>query len=283
VALSGGKGPLADKIIELMPRHVHYVEPYFGGGAVLLRKDPKGTSEVVNDKHKLLTEFWRTLQVGPWYDQFLRLCQATPFSEVEWNDADPVLNPEEADPVVRVHRFFVRARQSLAGRGNEFAVLSRTRTRRGMNEQASAWLNAVEGLPAVHDRLKRVVVLDHDALTVIKQQDGKDTLFYCDPPYPSETRTAPEVYLHEMTWEDHRALLDVLANIEGKFMLSGYDNELYESYEKAHGWVKHTFDVPNHASGAKEKRRMLECLWCNFAPAKAPGNLFPGHTKWSKG
>ena len=32
----GGKHYLAKKIIELMPRHLHYVEPYAGGLAVLL-------------------------------------------------------------------------------------------------------------------------------------------------------------------------------------------------------------------------------------------------------
>ena len=36
----GGKAYLADRIIALMPRHLHYVEPYFGGGQVLFRRDP---------------------------------------------------------------------------------------------------------------------------------------------------------------------------------------------------------------------------------------------------
>jgi DNA adenine methylase len=36
----GGKHYLARKIIDLMPRHLHYVEPYAGGLAVLLEKDP---------------------------------------------------------------------------------------------------------------------------------------------------------------------------------------------------------------------------------------------------
>jgi DNA adenine methylase len=32
----GGKHYLAKKIIDLMPRHLHFVEPYAGGLAVLL-------------------------------------------------------------------------------------------------------------------------------------------------------------------------------------------------------------------------------------------------------
>ena len=60
--------------------------------------------------------------------------------------------------------------------------ISRNRTRRDMNEQASAWLTAIEGLPQVHDRLKRVVLLDRPVLEVIKSQDGPRTLFYCRQP-----------------------------------------------------------------------------------------------------
>jgi len=53
----GGKHYLAKAIIELMPPHVHYVEPYFGGGSVLLEKDPVGVSEVVNDRNRELMNF----------------------------------------------------------------------------------------------------------------------------------------------------------------------------------------------------------------------------------
>jgi hypothetical protein len=28
--------------------------------------------------------------------------------------------------------------------------------------------------------------------------------------------------------------------------------------------TRYTFDVPNHASGSRKKRKMTEVLWCNF-------------------
>ena len=90
-----------------------------------------------------------------------------------------------------------------AGRADfkDFATLSRNRTRRQMNEQASAWWTCVEGLPAVSARLRRVVVLNQPALEVIRQQDGPATLFYLDPPYLHETRASPGTYKHEMSEE----------------------------------------------------------------------------------
>jgi DNA adenine methylase len=165
--------------------------------------------------------------------------------------------------VQRAFWFFILCRQSLAGRRDSFAPLSRTRTRRGMNEQASAWQSAVEGLPAVHARLWRVAILNRPAVEVIRQQDGPDTLYYLDPPYVHETRAAPNVYgAFEMTEADHRELLDVLRQCRGKVLLSGYPSTLYDT--ALAGWSRHTFDLPNNAAGGKAKGRETEVLWCNF-------------------
>ena len=46
----GGKAYLAKKIIELMPPHLHYVEPYGGGLQVLLAKDPLDPTKFVGKK-----------------------------------------------------------------------------------------------------------------------------------------------------------------------------------------------------------------------------------------
>jgi hypothetical protein len=119
-----------------------------------------------------------------------------------------------------------------------FAPLSRARTRRGMNEQASAWLGAVDGLPAVHARLSRVVLLNRDAVDVIQSQDGPGTMFYLDPPYLTATRAAPGVYRHELTADDHRRLLGAVKAVEGKVILSGYPSDLYD--RELAGWARRT-------------------------------------------
>lgn len=266
----GGKHYLASKIVALMPPHVHYVEPYAGGLSVLLAKPAEGVSEVVNDINLDLTIFWRVLADGSNFESLRRLIEATPFAEKAWIDAaDGMLfrSPKGSlcvPPEITAANFFVNCRQSLAGRMKDFATLSRTRTRRGMNEQASAWLTAVEGLPAVHERLKRVVILNRDALDVIRQQDGPDTCFYLDPPYLHETRATTGEYTHEMTFEQHENLLQVLGKIQGKFLLSGYDSDLYAKYKSIYRWLRHDFSLPNNSAGGKEKRRMVECVWMNF-------------------
>lgn len=265
----GGKARLARRIVALMPPHLHYVEPFAGGLNVLLAKDPEGVSEVVNDLDEHLTNFWNVLKFPALYDSFRRVCEATPFSELEWDiakgESEIRFNDGRTDEpamVYRAHRFFVLCRQSLAGRMKSFTGVTRTRTRRGMNNEVSAWLSAVEGLPAVHGRLKRVLVLSRDALGVIRGQDGGQTLFYCDPPYLGETRAAPNVYAREMTADQHAELLAALKACRGRVMLSGYRSPLYD--DALSGWTRHDFDVANHAAGGAGKRRMTECLWCNF-------------------
>jgi len=262
----GGKGAfngkLAKWIISLMPDHTHYVEPYFGGGSVLLHKDPEGVSEVVNDVNGELMNFWSVLQNSERFSVFLRFIEATPFSETEFNQ-----NPGAEGVIDRAADFFIRARQSRQGLMKDFATLSRNRTRRGMNEQVSSWLTTIEGLPDVHSRLKRVVILNREALGVIRSQDGPKTLFYLDPPYLFETRSSTGEYgPHEMTYEQHEDLLFALSEIQGSFLLSGYRSDLYDRSALAYGWTRHEFEIVNNAASGKTKEKKVECAYTNVGP-----------------
>ncbi len=277
----GGKHDLARWIIGLMPPRcqnpnkpdpadpgwLHYVEPYFGGGAVLLANDPEGISEVVNDKNAELSNFWCALQLPEAFAEFQRRTSVIPFSQMEFEGAaiDPPLVWDKSGGMCGLAvNFFVRCRQSLAGRMGTFAPRTRNRTRRGMNEQVSAWLNAVEGLPAVHERLKRVLILNDDALTVIRKEDGPRTLFYLDPPYLHETRATTGEYEHEMTDVGHASLLEMLGSVKGRFLLSGYHSAMYDDAARMFGWRCHEMKISNHAAGGKTKRVMTECVWTNY-------------------
>ena len=283
----GGKYYLRNWIVGLMPPHLHYVEPFFGGGGILLARDPdrdwmlspenpklpaalKGSSEVANDIHGELTNFWKVLQSAEDFEAFRQNVALTPFSQVEFeaafdaSEAAVETSDTSEHRVARAHRFFVLARQSRQGLMKDFATLSRNRTRGRINEQVNAWLSVVDGLPDVHERLRKVLILNQDACDVIRKQDGPNTLFYCDPPYVHETRSTTADYHHEMTEDQHRRLLDVLAGIEGRFMLSGYPSELYSQWEQKHGWKRHEYLIDNKAASGAVKEVKTECLWCNF-------------------
>lgn len=271
----GGKNYLAKWIIAMMCRHLHYVEPYAGGLAVLLARDPNdtnlwvandgdqgGVSEIVNDLNGRLINFWRVLRDKILFAEFLRLAQGTPLSRAEWEAAHA--HQYGADPVLDAWAFFVDCRQSRAGSFKGFTSLTRNRTRRGINGNASEWLGAVEGLPAVHARLAPVVVENMPAIDLIRREDEPNTLFYLDPPYLHSTRATTDAYAFEMTEAQHRELLEVLAGISGKFLLSGYHSNLYDSWAQQHGWRCEEREIANHAAGGTEKKRMVECVWRNY-------------------
>jgi DNA adenine methylase len=287
----GGKTYLARRIVELMPRHRHYVEPFAGGLHVLFRRDPfdprlwwgesgddRGVSELVNDLDGRLVNFWRVLRDPGLFAAFVRLCQATPLSRAVWEEARSAAG--DSDPVRDAWAFFVLVRQSRAGERRTFTPPTRGRTRRGINGNVSEWLGAVDGLAAVHARLRPVFVEHMDAVDLIRREDKKDkkgafaTLFYCDPPYLHETRGDRDAYAVEMTDAEHRRLLDVLLTVRGKVILSGYPSGMYDAaLTPARGWTRLVFDLPNHAAGGASKQRMREVLWCNFRPADREGRL----------
>jgi DNA adenine methylase len=266
----GGKFYLAARIVGLMPPHLHYVEPFFGGGAVLLARNPndsalwiseqKGVSEIVNDLNGTLINFWRVLQKPEDFERFRRTVEAIPMAKAEWQKAhEHVLGQ---DSVANAVAFFVDCRQSRSGLMNSFTAITRNRIRRGMNGNVSEWLSSVDGLPEIHSRLRRVLIEQMPAIDLIRREDTPATLFYCDPPYVHETRTSTEAYAFEMTEKDHRELLAVLIECRGKVMLSGYSSPHYDSMLK--NWNRHAFDLPNNAAAGDKKRRMTEVLWCNF-------------------
>lgn len=260
----GGKSYLAAQIVDLMPSHTHYVEPFFGGGAVLFNKPTAfvdGHSEVVNDVYGDLVNFWKVLQSRELFPEFQLRLALTPFAKPSFDDAK---SSSHSEPLERAVAFFVRYRQSRQGLGKDFATMSRTRTRRGMNEQVSSWLSAIDGLPEAHARLQRVVIFCDDAIQLIKREDDQQSFFYCDPPYLPETRVVKNAYSYEMNEDQHEELLDTLGDLEGKFVLSGYPHPIYRSAAKRFGWRCKEIKIDNKASSQKTKPTKTECLWFNY-------------------
>lgn len=249
----GGKYYLAPWIVSNFPsQYTHYVEPYFGSGAVLLAL-PAGKSECANDLDGDVIHFFRTLAAQP--DEFIRRANLMPFHEGAWN-----LTGQGGDDVYRALAFFVRIRQSYQGLGKTFAARSRSRTRGGRNEQVNAWMNAVDSLLPVATRLLDVCWLSQEAREVIRAEDSPHTLFYLDPPYHPSTRTVTDAYAHEMTHEQHADLLRTILLCKGKVCISGYRCELYDTMLA--GWRRIDRRIDNKSGKTHEMR--TESVWCNY-------------------
>ena len=60
----GSKWNIADRIIELMPKHKIYLEPFFGFGAVFFSKAPSNT-EILNDLDGEITNLFKCVRDNP--------------------------------------------------------------------------------------------------------------------------------------------------------------------------------------------------------------------------
>jgi DNA adenine methylase len=254
----GGKYSHLDWLLPLLPKATHYCEPFGGSAAVLINREPSPV-ETYNDVYSDVVNFFRVLREQK--DALIEAIGLTPFSREEFERA--ISNEEGISDLERARRFYILARQvrtglaqkASSGRWAHCLLTSRA----GMAGAVSRWLGAVEDLPLIAQRLLRVQIENAPAVEVIKRYDSEETLFYCDPPYPHESRGDANAYANEMTDKQHRELAEVLRNVKGKVALSSYNSplmdELYGDWQRVESKEKIIHSV---------KTTRTEVLWINY-------------------
>lgn len=265
----GGKQRLAKKIVNLMPPHKIYVEPFGGMAAVLLAKQPSEVEVYADLNYSLCCYHW-VLQDDEQLEKFLRWQYLTPYGRSPWRDTSD-------DKLLHACYFYYQADVSFAacvGSAYGLAVTS--------SSNASARCNALRVVCEEAHRFKNVIVEHSTWQDTIAKYDSSDTLFYIDPPYLLETRIGGKRYECEMTYEDHVELVDTLRHVQGKVILSGYPNSLYESL----GWpsisyTAHAFSTARTritgrlgTGGLGKRAKRIETIWTNFTPHGSKGNTF---------
>lgn len=254
----GGKHYLARKIIPIFPLHRIYLEPFGGAASVLLNKPPVDV-EAYNDLDLRITRLFRVLQNHG--DEFIRKVQFVPYSQYEFDEAK--VYPSNASDVDMALCDYIRWRQSFGGRGTSWSYTT-TRARGGMAGDVNAWWTAIDQLPKIIERFRRVQLLSQPALKAIRKFDHDEALIYCDPPYLHSTRNvnSRDVYGIEMDENDHASLAEILNSCKSKIIISGYPSKLYNQLYKS--WRKIEFDIANHSAGGRKKQRKRETIWLNW-------------------
>jgi len=257
----GGKFSHLDWLLPLLPKTKHYCEPFGGSAAVLINREPSPV-ETYNDIDGEIANFFRVLRDQK--DALIEAIGLTPFSREEFEKAisEPTDNLSDLE---RARRFYIRARQVRTGLAQKASsgrwAHCRLTSRAGMAGAVSRWLGAVEDLPEIVQRLLRVQIENDNAVDVIKRYDSKETLFYCDPPYPHDSRQDTNAYGYEMTDEQHQELAVVLHSVEGKVALSGYRckllDRLYGDWQVVEAPIRICHSV---------KTPRKEVLWLNYEP-----------------
>jgi DNA adenine methylase len=260
-AYAGGKLRHLNRIIPLLPRENHFCDVFGGSASVIVNVIPYPI-ETYNDLDLNIVTFFRVLRNQS--NKLVDALRLTPYSRKEYADAVTLLSMphDETDSFSRAKAFYICVRQSRGGKYKSGDwTFSRNLSRRGISKLVSGWKGTLDMLPLVAERLLMVQIECRPALDVIRLYDTYQTLFYCDPPYPPESRT-PNLYNHEMTTDDHRELAKALTNVKGKVALSGYKCDLMD--ELYGDW--HTTFWLTRSSLQKGHGSRMEGLWTNYEP-----------------
>lgn len=273
----GGKYSHLDWLLPLLPQTTHYCEPFGGSAAVLINREPSPV-ETYNDVHGELVNFFRVLREQK--DALVEAIGLTPFSRAEFEAAIKE-STEGLSELERARRFYVLARQvrtglaqkASSGRWAHCLLTSRA----GMAGAVSRWLGAVEDLPLIAQRLLRVQIENAPAIEVINRYDSEETLFYCDPPYPHNSRKDTNAYASEMTDKQHRQLAEVLRSVRGKVAISGYQcalmSELYGDWNRTEARERVIHSV---------KTTRTEILWTNYEIKERTECQLPPHRRQTR-
>jgi len=244
----GGKQRIAKSIIDLMPAHTHYVEPFFGGGSVLFAKEVSPL-ETVNDLDGRVVNFWRVLRERG--EELALQCALTPHSREELAAA----YTQSDDPLEDARRLFVALTQgrNATTRKSGWRNIVDPSNIMSMNAYLKGYLDR---LPAAAARLLNVSIENRDAVDMIDRYGRfEGTLLYVDPPYLGVTRNSTGYAVEQVDEGFHTRMLDALVACKASVVLSGYASSHYE--DMLSGWSR--YEVGARANTTAR----TEVIWVN--------------------
>ena len=248
----GSKEKLIPYIWQVFPSNPKlYLEPFGGGGALLLGMQPKvSRMDIYNDfncdlvnlflcARECTVQLVRELKFIPFHSraEFDLLKEFMKHKELlqqriadERNAVMECFSGEEREELLEILRersrlfdvqraaaYYKVCRGSFSGTTTSFGVKPNNLT------------NFLYLFDDASKRLQDVVIENKDCLDIIRERDGPDSLIYCDPPY-----FEAECYEVAFPKENHQRLHDTLLNCRGYVMVSynycPYICELYHEF-----------------------------------------------------
>jgi len=290
----GGKARIARLVWEYLGDVKHYIEPFFGSGAVLLARpgyDPGRHIETVCDKDGFVANVWRAIQFAP--DEVAKWC-AWPVNHADLMARRRVLLANEsrllenlvADPEwydAKLAGYWVWAASCWIAAGltrpNAVPYLAGA----GMGVHKLGVVGAIyEWMKVLSERLRRVRVVCGDWSRVCggDWQDDKGTCgVFFDPPYAVEDRDQNVYHVEDTTvaekvceWALERGRRPTY-----RIVVAGYEGEheaLIETGWRVERWTAsggyaHTARQQQETQGKKNRRRERlfispHCLSCTL-------------------
>jgi DNA adenine methylase len=215
----GSKGRMLKQILPMIPKHVCYCEPFFGGGAVLFAKE-RSSVEVINDINSNLVALYRNLQFH----------LPAVLQELEWLSAsrdnlrDFIAQPGLTE-FQRAARFLLVNRTSFGGNMHSFGVAKTSGGGVGFNRKQVSKL-----IGAAHERLDGVVIENIPYERCFANYDSPESFFFIDPPYLNHKAGAYAPW----TEKDMREFRGQVGRLKGQFIVtvdnSDFNKRLFSDF-----------------------------------------------------
>ncbi len=300
----GGKRQIADKIWELLGDVEHYLEPFCGSCAVLLKRPnglnlPDNYAETINDKDFLIANIWRAIKYAP--DETAKyaddiVCHIDMYAKNKYiYDNSGKLkkllanNPEAYDAKIAGYSIYVLS--TFIGGSIHINKEINYHTLGGIPHivnngtgihASKKYKNIKEWFEILSKRLRRVRIVNGEWNRILggNWQDGhwRTVGIYLDPPYSTD-RTGRKNGLyhidHDTIAHDVRKYCIKNGNRENfKIILSGYSGEHEELAE--YGWIKINWiangGYSNRNKDKSNNNRFKEVLWINPTIVKENNN-----------
>ncbi|MEA3076446.1 MAG: adenine methylase [Actinomycetota bacterium] len=244
----GGKGALADFLGTLItaqrPACTTYVEPFAGGAGAALRLllDEYVDEVVLNDLDPGVAAFWRCVFLHP--SELIARIRHAKVSIEEWRRQAAIYKAGLADDLDLGYATF------FLNRTNRSGILA-ARPIGGL-DQTGRWLidarfnreQLIGRIEAISRLKNRVVLHEGDGVSLLRTMlpGARTTFFYVDPPYVDK---GDDLYLDELTWDDHRTLSALLVASDARWLVT-YNcderirTELYPRQRCVSFDIKHT-------------------------------------------
>lgn len=193
----GSKKPISQKIINMIPTHEIYVEPFVGSGAIYWDKEPS-KKEIINDLDTQLINNYKLLKRTKSRNFKTDLDTV---AEIQ----DHVNKPAKTDGDKLIKEIAVSC--------NTFGNTGKGKIYRPANPYKK-----LKNVDEYQERMKNTTILNQDYKSVIKKYDSSKTFFFLDPPY----ERSKDLY-KEGTF-NFEELNNILENVKGKFLLTLNDS-----------------------------------------------------------
>jgi site-specific DNA-adenine methylase len=233
----------------MLPAHKTYVEPFAGSAAVLFAKEPAEV-EVINDADLEIADAYRLIKkLSP---EGLAKLKKLPWVGDE-KTFKRLLDVEPEGDVERLHRFLYLTHFSYGKmRGKSFSPTV-----------VGVEATTIKRIEKFAPRLKKVKVYGGDYEKVVRKYDGKDTVFFLDPPYPGYN-----VDVGESEFDEER-FFKLLKSLKGRFLITyGIRGKFPELVKESDFWTKRirTRRSIAHMRGVGGSSVLTQLLVANYEP-----------------